>query len=207
MPPEKTALYGSDIVGNTLLNWRIRRVLPLLKGRLLDVGCGCNRLVHHYKSKYGGDGIGIDVYPWEGVDTVIEDAGKLPFDDGSFDTVTCLAALNHIPNRLEFLKESHRILAPDGQLIVTMIPSGISKIWHRLRKPWDPDQNERGMKEGEKFGFSAAEMTALFSQAQFTLAERRRFMLGMNTIYTGKKAVYAQKKRVDHLSLFATERY
>ncbi len=188
MPPEKTALYGGDIIGNTLLNWRIRRVSPLLKGRLLDVGCGCNRLVHYYKSKYGGDGLGIDVYPWEGVDRVIEDAGKLPFDDGSFDTVTCLAALNHIPNRLDFLKESHRILAPDGHLIVTMIPNGISKIWHRLREPWDPDQNERGMEEGEEFGFSAAEMSELFNQAEFTMAEKRRFMLGINTIYTCKKA-------------------
>lgn len=193
MAPEKTALYGSDIIGNTLLNWRIRKVSPLLKGRLLDVGCGCNLLVHNYKSKYGGDGLGIDVHPWEGVDLVIEDAGKLPFEDGSYDTVTCLAALNHIPNRLEFLKESHRILTPDGQLIVTMIPNGISKIWHRLREPWDPDQNERGMEEGEEFGFSAAEMLELFSQAEFTLAEKRRFMLGVNAIYTGKKAGPAKK--------------
>ncbi len=188
MSSEKTALYGGDIIGNTLLNWRIRRVSPLLKGRLLDVGCGCNRLVHHYKSKYGGDGLGIDVYPWEGVDRVIEDAGKLPFDDGSFDTATCLAALNHIPNRLDFLKESHRILAPDGHLIVTMIPNGISKIWRRLREPWDPDQNERGMEEGEEFGFSDAEMSELFAQAEFTMAEKHRFMLGINTIYTCKKA-------------------
>ena len=194
MPSRKTALYGNDIVGNTLLNWRVRRVSPLLKGRLLDVGCGCNSLVHHYKSRYGGDGIGIDVYPWEGVDEVIEDAGQLPYDDGSFETVTCLAALNHIPNRLEFLKESHRILVPDGQLIVTMIPNSISKIWHRLRKPWDPDQHERGMEEGEEFGFSSAEMSKLFSQAEFTLIKKRRFMLGVNTIYIGKKAVHVQDK-------------
>ncbi len=193
MPPEKTALYGRDIIGSTLLNWRIRKVSPLLKGRLLDVGCGCNRLVRDYKSKHGGDGLGIDVYPWEGVDVLIEDAGKLPFDDGSFDTVTCLAALNHIPNRLEFLKESHRILALDGRLIVTMIPRGISKIWHGLRKPWDPDQHERGMEEGEEFGFSPAEMSELFSRAEFTLAEKRRFMLGINAIYIGEKAAYAQK--------------
>ena len=136
--------------------------------------------------------LGIDMHPREGVDTLIEDAGKLPFDDGSFDTVTCLAALNHIPNRLEFLKESHRILSLDGQIIVTMIPHGISKIWHGLRKPWDPDQHERGMEEGEEFGFSPAQMSELFRQAGFALSETRRFMLGINAIYNGTKAVDVQ---------------
>jgi ubiquinone/menaquinone biosynthesis C-methylase UbiE len=33
------------------------------------------------------------------VDYVVENSAKLPFDDASFDTVTIIAALNHIPNR------------------------------------------------------------------------------------------------------------
>ena len=40
---------------------RIRVVSGQLKGRLLDIGCGTNRLVQMYRDK-GGDGVGVDIY-------------------------------------------------------------------------------------------------------------------------------------------------
>lgn len=66
-------------------------MLPNVKGRLLDIGCGNNMLV-----KAWGNEIGVDVFNWPGVDMVVEDCAKLPFTDGEFDTVTIIAALNHI---------------------------------------------------------------------------------------------------------------
>jgi SAM-dependent methyltransferase len=44
---------------------------------------------------------------------------RLPFDDNSFDGLVCIDAMNHLPNRLEVLREWHRILRPKGRAVFT----------------------------------------------------------------------------------------
>ena len=46
-----------DALGEVLAKRRVRAVLPHIRGRLLDVGCGFNRLVRNYEN-----GIGVDVW-------------------------------------------------------------------------------------------------------------------------------------------------
>jgi SAM-dependent methyltransferase len=45
-------------------------------------------------------------------------SGALPFEGGSFDLVTCLGALHHIPNVSDVVRELARCLRPGGHLIV-----------------------------------------------------------------------------------------
>jgi SAM-dependent methyltransferase len=156
-------------------------VLAHVHGRLLDVGCGPNKLV-----KAHGDGVGVDVHPWPGVDQVVENSAKLPFEDGSFDSVSFVACLNHIPNRLDALREARRVLKPDGRLVATMITPTISVVWHRIIRPWDDDQTDRGMKAGEVWGISRREMVRLLEAAGFEKVEMHRFILGQNTLYVAK---------------------
>jgi SAM-dependent methyltransferase len=48
------------------------------------------------------------------------DAGNaLPFESETFDAVTCIDAINHLPDRLRFFKESNRVLKPGGRLLFT----------------------------------------------------------------------------------------
>ena len=171
-----------DLLGKFLVKWRIEAVLPHLKEHLLDIGCGTNELV-----KKHGDGIGVDVYQWENVDLVVNDTAKLPYKNESFDTVTIIAALNHIPNREEVLKEANRLLKRDGRIVITMIPPTISRIWHFLRKPWDADQKERGMGPGEVFGFRQQELRELLKKAGFEVVLEEPFMLHINKITVAKK--------------------
>ena len=89
-----------DNVGDFLLDKRINAVIPHVKGKLLDMCCGSNQLV----KKYPGEGLGIDIQQWGNVDVIFEDASKLPFNDKTFDTITILASLNYIPNKLEVLQ-------------------------------------------------------------------------------------------------------
>ncbi|MFN2168084.1 MAG: methyltransferase domain-containing protein, partial [Anaerolineae bacterium] len=53
------------------------------------------------------------------VDLVWQDACCLPFDDGTFDAVTCLESLEFMPQPREALAEMVRVLAPGGVLLVT----------------------------------------------------------------------------------------
>lgn len=57
-------------------------------------------------------------------------AAGLPFQDGTFDKVFCLAVVHHIPSaefRRAFLAEAKRVLKPGGLLILT--------AWYLLDKP------------------------------------------------------------------------
>jgi SAM-dependent methyltransferase len=167
-----------DALGDVLMRRRIRAVLPHVTGRLLDVGCGSNKLVRYY-----ANGIGVDVHPWPGADVIVRDTAALAWDAGAFDTVTIVAALNHIPNRADVLRECRRVLRPDGRIVITMLTPGTSRIWHWLRRRSDADQRDRGMQPGEVFGFTSTQLVDLFADAGFTLLARQRFMLGLNRVY------------------------
>ena len=80
--------------------------------------------------------------------------GNASVGSGSFDTVTIIAALNHIPNRAAVINECRRVLRPGGRVVITMLTPRTSRVWHWLRAPWDADQRERGMQPGEVFGFT-----------------------------------------------------
>ena len=161
----------------TLEEERLRAVLPHIRGRVLDVGAGPNTLVRRH-----GSGVGVDVHDWGGGAQVIEDAARLPFADASFDTVSFVACLNHIPNRAAALKEARRVLRPGGLLVVTMINPVLGGIGHVI---WwyGEDRHRGGMKEGEVGGLWNSEIVRLAAAAGFRLTTRRRFVYGLNHLF------------------------
>ena len=175
-----------DRLGKKLMRWRHRVVLPQLRGRAMDIGCGYNDLIREYRET-GGEGVGVDVYPWPGADRVVDDTAVLDYPDQSFDSVAIIAALNHIPNREAVLREVHRLLRPDGRIVLTMIPPRLSWLWHTLRKPWDADQTERGMKAGEVYGLTGRQVHDLLERTGFAPLKDRRFMLGLNRLTVAEK--------------------
>jgi len=171
-----------DTIGSYLKKKRLNKVLPFIEGKLLDLGCGNNALVRQY-----GNGIGVDVYDWGDVDVIVKDSSQLPFDDEFFDTVAIIAALNHIPNRNDVIKEIHRVLKNNGKLLITMIPPGISKIWHLMRKPWDSDLAVRGMSHGEVYGISTLKIIQMVENGGFQIIRTERFMLNINCLFVFRK--------------------
>lgn len=167
----------------TLEEERIQKVLPLVSGRLLDIGAGLNTLV-----KYYGNGVGVDVFEWGGGALVVKDTSHLPFEDSSFDTITFIACLNHIPNRLEVLREARRLLKPDGKLIITMIDPILGNIGHAIW--WYSEDKQRGgMMAGEVGGMWMKDIVVLLREAKFQLTGHRRFQFGFNHIYIFTSAV------------------
>jgi SAM-dependent methyltransferase len=159
---------------------RINVCIAECKGKVLDIGCCENLLVRHW-----GNGVGIDIYPWKGIDLLC-DSARLPFKDGSFDTVTFIASLNHIVKRNEVLQEAYRTLSPSGIVLITSINVFFGYIIHKLAW-WSQDLHCRGIKEGESWGFSPAEVKQLVSHAGFKLIKIKRFLYTLNRLYIAKK--------------------
>ncbi len=166
---------------------RLKVVLPLLDGKTLDVGCGKNELINAYR-KLGREGIGVDVFPFKGVDHVV-DTTALSFEDGEFDTITMIACLNHISSgkRGEVLSEAYRVLKDGGRLFLTMIGGFSGWLCHKLCW-WDFDQNERGMdKLEENYGLSRRYTFEILNKNGFQIIHRRRFCYGLNNLFVFKK--------------------
>ena len=96
----------------------LRRVLPHVQGRVLDVGCGdkpygvwLDKQVEH---------VGIDVVPGPEVDILIEPDAQWPVESSAFDAVFCAQALEHVADLEQAVGEIDRVLVPEGLLIVTV---------------------------------------------------------------------------------------
>jgi SAM-dependent methyltransferase len=152
------------------------------------VGAGRNRLTAEY-----GSGIGVDVHDWGGGALVVPDSRHLPFSDGSFDTVTFLACLNHIPERLDVLREARRLLSPGGRVIATMIDPILSGIGHRWLWWYSEEKHRGGMQPGEVYGFWPREMRQLLSAAGFKLTHYERFVYHLNHLYVAAKPSSAER--------------
>ena len=150
------------------------------EGHVLDVGCGTNKLAAIRRHV-----VGVDVFPWPEIDALV-DTTRLPFGDESFDTVTLIACLNHIPRRGEVLGECRRLLKPGGLILVTMISPLIGNVSHRLNR-WDPDQRERGMTPDELYGMWNSQVVQLLSDSGFRQVRRRRFLYGLNNLFLARK--------------------
>ena len=99
--------------------------------KVLDLGCGNGRLLKILQDKkieyIGVDSsrklIEIAKEKHPNFQFLVADALSLPFLENSFDKVFSISVFHHIPSeelRLQFLKETKRILKPKGILILTV---------------------------------------------------------------------------------------
>ena len=103
--------------------------LPFVeKKRVLDIACGTGYGIAILKNT-AKHVTGVDVDPVAAKEAMVECDGKaavllgnglgLPFADDSFDTITSFETLEHLHERSIFLAELHRVLRPDGKLILS----------------------------------------------------------------------------------------
>lgn len=174
--------WNKKVGWSSLEEERLRAVMPKIQGRLLDVGAGTNTLVRTYR----GEGVGIDVFDFGGGTQIVPDTRDLPFEDGSFDTITYLACLNHIPYREEALREGLRVLRPGGRIVATMINRWLGDVGHKIW--WYSEEKHRGgMLPGETGGLDVKEMKGLLTGAGFTNVQFSRFCYGLNGLYVAEK--------------------
>ncbi len=169
-----------------------------VRGTCLDVGCGKgNRFVNEF---LGGRGKGIDVYPYEGLtqENLVEDISHFPFANESFDSVTFIANINHVPESLRDLElaEAYRCLKPGGNIIITMGNPAAEILAHKvvwlydkfLGTDFDVD-SERGMDEEEAYFLRDGEIKLRLGRAGFTGIAKKYFVTQwfLNHLFVGWK--------------------
>jgi ubiquinone/menaquinone biosynthesis C-methylase UbiE len=117
-PFRSVVLFEKDLFGlSSLQTERYEYVSKEVEGKCLDIGCGRNN--RFIKKFVDNNGVGIDVFKYEGLKNkdIVKDMTELPFENGSFDTVTLIANINHIPKsiRNKELKEIYRVLSKKWQ--------------------------------------------------------------------------------------------
>ena len=114
--------------------WPLRRRLKRPSPVVLDVATGTGRLPYFLlqEPSFNGRVIGLDasekmlrgaqakLRPYgDRAALVRQSAQDLPFPDGTLDAVTCLEALEFLPDDVIALREMVRVLMPGGALLVT----------------------------------------------------------------------------------------
>jgi SAM-dependent methyltransferase len=103
----------------------VARILdPFPRGELLDVPAGEGALSARL-SKAGFHVRACDLYPeifrLQEIEVRRGDlSGVLPYLDGEFQYITCLEGLEHIENPHQAIREFARLLAPGGQLVISV---------------------------------------------------------------------------------------
>jgi SAM-dependent methyltransferase len=169
---------------------RFAAALPHIRGGLLDVGAGDNALMHSYRMNTTDPAAqrsaGVDVYDWGADCLMVERSDRLPFSDASFDTVTFIACLNHISERVGALAEAHRVLRPGGCVVITMIGPILGKVGHALW--WYSEDKHRVVDKKEEMGMSSVSVAALLNEAGFSNLLIDSFAYGLNHLFVAEKA-------------------
>jgi SAM-dependent methyltransferase len=114
------------LLGSKIRNDMLRLFLrPAASDVVVDLGCGSGRTLL-WNQDWGAASVGIDIAPFfsedarRGVDLLLGDLRRLPFDDGTFTKAFSLDVLEHLsPDALRgMLTEANRVLAPGGALFV-----------------------------------------------------------------------------------------
>ena len=116
--------------GSKPINYQRQKVVPLAKGKVLDIGIGSGLNIPFYNSDKIDKVIGIDPSHElidlakelandckASIELVIGSAESIPYPDNFFDTVLVTYTMCTIPNVAIAIKEMWRVLKDDGRLI------------------------------------------------------------------------------------------
>jgi ubiquinone/menaquinone biosynthesis C-methylase UbiE len=119
-------------MGRYLTEIEMRLIMRGLRGkkdpRILDIGAGSGRIAIPVITQGYGNVVGLEKGALQlkklqqntrnSVPVVLADAMALPFGKQSFDALLALQLVNYLPSCEGFFAECHRILKPEGILLV-----------------------------------------------------------------------------------------
>lgn len=161
----------------------MQAVLPYIKGRVLDIGCGVGKLCE-FVSKDAYLGIDIDDESlaiaqdrYKGYD--FKNLNEFKSDASQYDTIVGMAVIEHVKNPEQFLADLRKNLKPGGRIILTT-PHAAFEWAHTL-----------GCKLGLFSSAASDEHETLFTQktindtaraAGLAVVHYERFVFGVNQL-------------------------
>lgn len=143
--------YGKNYFEETSENLLLKNQRPLFSrwvkiikrykpsGKLLDVGCGLGFFLESAEKYYDAHGIDISEYSIREArkrtkrsKLSIGNATNLNYENEFFDVITAFDLLEHISSPIKALKDFHRVLKPNG-IIIVRVPN-VSSIGEKIKK-------------------------------------------------------------------------
>lgn len=146
---------------------------------VLDFGCGCGRVMRHWKDIEGPRFSGCDYNPkaiqWDRENLQFANFAKneleppLPFGTGEFEYCYSISVFTHLPSRLQrsWIEELYRVIKPGGILMLTLSGRG---DFHRLVKA-DRKRFEKGELIVLDAGFAGTNMCGVYHPLQYVTRE------------------------------------
>ena len=159
----------------------LKTLNPQHGSSILDVGCGTGILLQQLRQLGKGLNLhGMDIAPemvkvarakfGKSVELRQGFANSLPYDDNSFDYVTCATSFHHYPNPDNSLREMFRVLKLGGKLVLLdpftngFLRKAICKVLNTLF-------NEKGINL-----FTKGQMYQMFQKAGFKQIEQKTYL-------------------------------
>ncbi|MGC1456585.1 MAG: class I SAM-dependent methyltransferase [Nitrospirota bacterium] len=157
----------------TLTRNQILMFAPSLpNGKALDVGCGCGDLLLWLQGHGWGEVRGVELSPGaadlankNGLNVFCGELINANYPDRYFDFITLNHVLEHVHDPMQTLKEIHRILKPDGLLVV-----GVPNFGSFENIVFGRHQSILKEVPRHLYHFSRQTMTRMLDQSGFTVA-------------------------------------
>lgn len=185
-PTESFAAHLEEIYRRFVLGDHVRFALRALRdsdeeGTVLDVGCG-GGLFLRLLSERGYATVGLDfsldaagmAWKQNGVPAVCASLSKAPFAPGSCAAITMFHVLEHLYDPVAYIEAAHRLLRPDGRLII-QVPNASSWQFLLLGKKWNGVDVPRHL-----INFKRKDIDALLDACGFEVLRHKHFSLRDN---------------------------
>lgn len=157
---------------------------------LLDAGCGTGAMLHLFSQDMPDKNYtGIDLSEKmievarrkeiKNIKFVVGDCEQLPFEENSFDVVTCSMSFHHYPNPELFFESLKRVLRPNGRFILRDMASS-SKLMMCFFNNIEIPMINRLMKKGDVHVYTKEDIQRLCDASGLELERyevRRGFRL------------------------------
>ncbi len=159
----------------------LKTLNPQHGSSILDVGCGTGILLQQLRQLGKGLNLhGMDIAPemvkvarakfGKSVELRQGSANSLPYDDNTFDYVTCATSFHHYPNPDNSLREMFRVLKLGGKLVI-LDPFTNGFLRKAICEVLGILFNEKGINL-----FTKGQMYQLFQKAEFEQIEQKTYL-------------------------------
>lgn len=137
--------------------------------RILDLGCGAGHSFDRFSPRTTvGVDISAEALRGQARETLVGDIREVPLPAGSFDSVFCSHAIEHVPDPERVVSEARRLLRQEGEAIFVTPnrltfgrPDEIIDPFHHVE--FSPDEFARICRTG----FREVEIRGLFASARY----------------------------------------